>query len=162
MCFRDKILALPKTAFSQEDISIRPISSENDLWYATEVCRLAPGQEEYVNSSAFSIGRAYLQPNDNIPCLIYHDTSPVGFLLLRHWEVDQSNGWSYYLDHAAQGFGYGTAAAKLAVRILKQADPEVPIKLTAEVSNIKAHHLYQKIGFALSDELDGDDLVFVL
>ena len=47
-------------------------------------------------------------------------------------------------------------------KILRAADPEMPIKLSAEAGNIRAQKLYRSLGFTESDELDGDDLVFIL
>lgn len=38
----------------------------------------------------------------------------------------------------------------------------MPIRLSTEALNIKAQKLYASIGFVLSEERDGDDLVFVL
>ena len=70
--------------------------------------------------------------------------------------------WSYYLDRRWQGRGCGERAARLAVRILREADPTAPIKLSAEADNTRARRLYEKIGFELLDETDGDDLVFCL
>ncbi len=37
----------------------------------------------------------------------------------------------------------------------------MPIKLSAEADNVKAQKLYCSIGFVKSNEMDGDDLVFV-
>ncbi len=162
MTFFDSICNLPEDAFTLNHISIRPIRSDEELWYATVQCQLAPGQSDFVNPSGFSIGRAWLQPEDHVPCLIYKEGQPIGFLLFRHWADDASNSWSYYLDKQHQGHGLGKAAAQLAVQILKSAHPDRPIKLSAEAGNEKAHRLYRGIGFSLSEELDGDDLVFIL
>lgn len=157
---RQKIEALSPEVFSLDNIRIRRICDDTDLWYAVVECRLAPGQEEYVNPAGFSIGRAYLNPDQNIPCIILKEQTPIGYIVLRQWD-GSANSWSYYLDRQYQGQGYGKAAAGLAVKILKAADPAVPIKLSAEQENKKAHRLYQSIGFRLSGERDGDDLVFV-
>ena len=48
----------------------------------------------------------------------------------------------------------------LAVQILRAATPELPIKLSTEANNKKAHRLYRSIGFRHYGEMDGDDLVF--
>ena len=61
-----------------------------------------------------------------------------------------------------QGKGYGTQAARLAIQILKAANPNMPIKLATERSNAAAQRLYQSLGFEQLTELDGDDLVFGL
>lgn len=160
---RQKIFALPSKYFSLEGICIRPIRDDYDLWYAVVTCKLAPGQEEYVNPAGFSIGRAYLQPENNIPCIIWKDETRIGYIVFRTWcdgIANSANSWSYYLDEAWQGHGYGTIAARLAIQILKAADGNAPIKLSAEKANCKAHHLYCSIGFRHEGELDGDDLVY--
>ena len=46
--------------------------------------------------------------------------------------------------------------------ILKAADPQMPVKLATEPHNAKAQQLYESIGFVKSEEMDGDDLVFIL
>ena len=84
----------------------------------------------------------------------------IGYIVLRKWSDGNANSWSYYLDKNQQGYGYGRTAATLAVRILKAADPDTPIKLSAELANTKAHHLYTSIGFQQTGETDGDDLIF--
>ena len=61
-----------------------------------------------------------------------------------------------------QGKGYGKSAAEAAVRLLKAANPDKPIKLATEKDNRKAQFLYQSLGFCLLPELDGDDIVFGL
>ena len=158
---KQKIAALSPAFFSLDSISIRPIVDDDDLWYAVVECRLAPGQEEYVNPAGFSIGRAYLNPEDNIPCIIWKDNVRIGYIVLRKWFGGNANSWSYYLDKDQQGKGYGKAAARLAIQILKAADPQKPIKLSTEAANEKAHRLYRSIGFRHLGEMDGDDLVFV-
>lgn len=157
---KQKITNLSPALFSLDNISIRPIVDDDDLWYAVVECRLAPGQEEYVNPAGFSIGRAYLNPEDNIPCIILLNDTPIGYIVLRKWD-NTTNSWSYYLDRDYQGRGHGKAAARLAIQILKAADPQKPIKLSTEAANEKAHHLYRSIGFRHLGEMDGDDLVFV-
>ncbi len=162
MTLKERLDRLPDSRFRLDGVRIRPIRNDEDLWYATVLCQLAPGQEDLVNPAGFSIGRAYLQPETNIPCLILSENAPIGFILLRQWADGSGNGWSYCIDRQHQGRGYGKAAARLAVQLLKAAAPEMPVKLSAEANNAKAHSLYRQIGFILSDELDGDDLIFVL
>lgn len=157
---KQRIDALSSDTFSFGDIRICPIRDDDDLWFATVECRLAPGQEEFVNPAGFSIGRAYLHPEDHVPCIIWKGTSRIGYIVLREWFGSSSTSWSYYLDASQQGHGYGKNAARLAIQILKAAEPMLPIKLSAEKENVKAHRLYQSLGFLLTNELDGDDLVF--
>lgn len=160
----DNLRELSASVWASATILIRPIKTDDDLWYATVECQLAPGQEEFVNPAGFSIGRAYLSPQDNLPCVICKtDGERIGYIVFRMWLGEGcGTNWSYYLDAKFQGKGYGKAAAELAVRILKTAMPELPVYLSAEAANTKAQRLYQSVGFAKTDQLDGDDPVFLL
>lgn len=160
----DALRELPASVWKSETLLIRPIETDDDLWFATVECQLAPGQEDFVNPAGFSIGRAYLSPQDNLPCVICKtDGEQIGYIVFRMWLGEGcGTNWSYYLDVRFQGMGYGKAAAELAVRILKTASPDMPIYLATEAANTKAQRLYQSIGFAKTDQLDGDDLVFLL
>ncbi len=106
---RQLLHALPGEAWKTQEIFLRPIQDEEDLWYATVECRLKPGQEEFVNPAGFSIGRAYLNPEEHVPCVICKaDGERIGYLVLRTWiggNVDAAS-WSYYLDAACQGQGF--------------------------------------------------------
>ena len=161
MNLKERIEALPDSVFVRDEIRISPIRDDYDLWYATVECRLAPGQEDFVNPAGFSIGRAYLRPEDHVPCIIRHNNCRIGYIVLRKCSDTKATSWSYYLDATHQGKGLGRAAAHLAVQILKAAAPEQPIKLSTEKDNVKAQNLYRSIGFRLSSQMDGDDLVFV-
>ncbi len=155
---------LPANCFQNDRVLIRPIRTQDDLVYAIFRCKLTEEQRELVNPAGFSIGRAYLDPSDNVPCLICTlDGCPVGFLHFLRWLGQGSAfSWSFYVDRREQGKGYGRAAAQVAVQLLKTAFPEEPIKLSTEGGNARAQALYLSLGFRKLDELDGDDLVFAL
>ena len=158
-----KLNSLFRESLQLDGIVIRPVDGDYDLLYAVVECRLEPEQEDYVNPAGFSIGRAYLAPQDHVPCVICkRDGDRIGYIVFRKWLGERPGfNWSYYIDRNFQGLGYGKEAAKLAVDILKAVDPQMPIKLSTEVDNTKAQRLYSSIGFVKSDELDGDDLVFI-
>lgn len=158
--FRNKLLSVLSDGISKDDIHIRPVCDDYDLWFATVECQLHPNQTDLVNPAGFSIGRAYLDPDANIPCIIWKNDTRIGYIVFRSWQGSPGNSWSYLIDKSHQGKGYGKAAAELAIRILKSADPSTPIKLSVEQSNEQAQHLYTSIGFCHKGEMDGDDLVF--
>ena len=164
MSVRSALETVENDLWSNARVSIRPLKTEADLIYAAFECQLDDGQKELVNPAWFSIGRAYLFRDDNYPCIICNEhMSPVGFIDLCKWLGEgEAFTWSYYIDKNHQGKGYGKSAAEAAVRILKAASPETPIKLAAERGNEKAQRLYASLGFRLLPELDGADLVFGL
>ncbi len=164
MTLREVLDRLDTAEWRNDRVSIRPITTEADLIYAGYECRLTEEQKELVNPFWFSIGRAYLFREDNYPCLILNESDePVGFMGLCKWlGAGDAYSWSYFIHKDCQGNGYGKAAARLAVDILKAANPDKMIKLAAEACNTRAHRLYESLGFQKLDEMDGDDLVFAL
>lgn len=164
MSLRERWDGLSPEAFTGGGLTIREVRDDDDLWFVTAECSLAPGQEELVNPAGFDIGRAYLNPADNVPCVIcLEDGTRIGFIVFRVWlAAGTACSWSFHLDRNWQGRGYGERAARLAVGIIKAMDSSMPIKLSAEADNLKALRLYEKLGFQRLDELDGDDLVFCL
>ena len=158
---KNKLDALASEIFIHNNIRISPIQDDYDLWYAVVECKLAPEQEDLVNPAGFSIGRAYLHPESNVPCIIWNGDTRIGYIVFREWNGEEANSWSFYLSQEHQGYGYGRAAAKLAIQILLTAAPDTPIKLSTEKANHKAQQLYLNLGFCRANELDGDDLVFI-
>ena len=117
-----------------------------------------------MNPAGVSIGRAYLKPGNNYPCVILNEKGErIGFLQFSKWLGEgEAVSWSFYIDRRSQGKGYGTAALEVAIALLRRAWPKLPIKLAAEAANASAHRLYTAHGFRHDGELDGDDLVFTL
>lgn len=179
MNLRRKLQMLPRDCFSMDNkIIFKEINSDDDLAIAVCELTLPPEQQAFVNPAGFSIGRAYLFPNDNVPYLIYameqDQEIPIGFIVLRFcYYTEDTRSWNHYIKHpprtnwsyfiipCRQGKGYGTLAAKLAMGLLLKVAPEYPIELTTEQENEKAQRLYMRLGFKKTDELDGDDFVFL-
>ena len=162
MSLRTDLGKLAAGHWQNEYVNIRPITTESDLIYLGFDCQLTDEQQALVNPFWLSIGRAYLNRENNYPCIIYNgQDDPVGFINLSKWfGSGDAYSWSYYVDKNQQGKGYGRHAAELAIHILKAADPEKMIKLSTEARNVKAQTLYLSLGFEKLAEMDGDDLVF--
>ena len=164
MSLRADLEKLRDEYWENDYVKIKPLTTQADLIYAGFDCSLTTAQQELVNPFWFSIGRAYLFRNDHYPCIIYTASNePIGFINLVKWlGSGDAYSWSFFIDKDHQGKGYGTQAARLAIQILKAANPNMPIKLATERSNAAAQRLYQSLGFEKLAELDGDDLVFGL
>ena len=155
---------MPSEAFAGDRVFFRHIQAQKDLVYAIFECQLTEEQQELVNPAGFSIGRAYLDPGSNFPCVICTtEGQPIGFIHFLRWLGQGSAvSCSFYIDSRHQGQGYGRDAARLAVKLLKTAFPGERIKLSTDAANEKAQALYLSLGFQKLDEMDGDDLVFGL
>ena len=157
-----RIRSLSEKQCTLDNILIRPIADQEDLWYAVHELTLAPGQQEFVNPPGFSIGRAWLWPEKFLPCMICRtDGTKIGFIVFSHWLADGDGvSWGYMIDSRYQHRGYGTAAARLALRMLHTVCPDLPVKLAVEEDNRRAQSLYISLGFVPLDEKDGSDLVY--
>ena len=164
MSIRADLLQLTEVAWGNEVVLFRRIETEEDLIYAGYDCRLREEQADLVNPFWFSIGRAYLAPEDHVPCVICTAAGErIGFIDFYQWRGEPHGyAWGYFIDAQQQGKGYGKAAARLAVRLLKAAAPTTPICLAVAPENHKAQALYRSLGFRQRPVLDGDDLVFCL
>lgn len=162
MSLRTSLDALPAEKWKNDMVYFKKIQSEDDLVYATIECELEEFQRDFVNPAWFSIGRAYLAPEDNYPCIICNSNGEnIGFINLIRWMGGgEAFSWSYYVDKNMQGKGYGRKAAELAVKILQSVADGKMIKVATEQSNEKAQRLYVSLGLHKLDELDGDDFVF--
>ena len=158
MGVRSDLERVKNDLWSNTRVSIRPLETESDLIYAAYECQLDDRQKELVNPAWFSIGRAYLFREDNYPCIICDEQrTPVGFINLCKWLGEgDAYTWSYFIDKNHQGKGYGKSAAEAAVRILKAADPQKPIKLAAEKDNEKAQRL-----FCTAADITDDSRIFL-
>ena len=164
MSIRSDLLRVSEEHWGNSEVFFRRIETEEDLIYAGYDCRLREEQADLVNPFWFSIGRAYLAPEDHVPCVICTAAGErIGFIDFYQWRGDPHGyAWGYFIDARQQGKGYGKAAARLAVRLLKAAAPTMPICLAVAPENHKAQALYRSLGFHRRSALDGDDLVFCL
>ena len=122
MDVRKSINALGKEALTSERIYFKKLESEYDLRSMGKLY-LPDDQAELVNPLWFSLGRAYIRPEENLPCLIlrHEDNTVIGFIqLCRFLGCDEESvTWSYFINPEYQGKGYGKESAKLATSILR-------------------------------------------
>ncbi len=141
-------------------IVLRDVTKEN--WQECLRLKLAPEQEHFVASNAYSLAESKFMPTF-IPQAIYaRDVAGdataserlVGFVMygyypdgeapfgLRHWI------FRLMIDREQQGRGYGAAALRMVLARL-EADPACPdVLIGYEPDNLVAAKLYGRLGFA--------------
>lgn len=132
-------------------ITLRPIDRAN-----YDDCirlKVREDQEGYVASNEYSLVQAAYEPQ-LYPLGIYDENKMVGFIL---YDFDKKlNGWSmsrFMIDESLQGNGYGKEAIKEFICYFKEKYPTIKqIYTSAEVENMIAISLYEKVGFVKENE----------
>ncbi len=138
-------------------------------------------QEDFVASNQISLVQAYSVRDSSasaFPFGIYHDDTPVGFLMIGFneaatYEEDETppkvlNGnyslWRLMIDAKYQGKGFGREAVKLALDFIRKypCGKAEYCALSYEPENKAAAKLYHSFGFKENGEMDGDEIVAVL
>ena len=90
-----RIRSLSAVRCTLQNITIRPIETQEDLWYAVQELTLTPAQRDFVNPPGFSIGRAWLWPEKFLPCVICRtDGTRIGFIVFSPW-LAEGDGVSF-------------------------------------------------------------------
>ena len=124
---------------------LKPVDQHN---FATCVSlSVAPYQADFVASNLHSLAEAYAFPAFE-PRAVYVDGTMVGFLM--YGFGDQSHTWwiiRLMIDHAQQGKGYGRAAMRAAIDLLRQQPDCHEIMISYTPNNVAAARLYESMGF---------------
>lgn len=141
-------------------VSLRPITAEN----VHDVLRLrvAPEQEKFVASNAYSLAEALFEPKAWYRA-VYADETPVGFMMM---EEDPAQGkyylWRFLIDGQHQGKGYGYQAMQLLIERVRQLPNATEMTLSYVPDEHSPQPFYKKLGFADTGEADEDELIMRL
>lgn len=137
-------------------ITLRDVTKEN--WQACVALRLAPEQDHFVASNAYSLAESKFMPTF-VPQAIYaqpasvNDEVMVGFAMYGYYPDGApplgQRHWIFRLMIAReyQGHGYGTAALRAIIARL-EADPACDeVLIGYEPDNAVARALYARLGF---------------
>lgn len=109
--------------------------------------KVSEKQERFVASNMFSLVQTACESN-LYPLGIYYNDKMVGFLLYDF--DDELNGWSmsrFMIDKNYQKQGIGKVALKKFLEFFVQKYGHIQLYTSAEVDNIVAILLYEKMGF---------------
>ena len=118
-------------------------------------------QTAYVSDSNRLLARAwaYLNHRSNA-YVIYNDDTAVGMALYYDYEEGLAYDFSQlFIDRRYQGKGYGSEAAKLILNLMEADGRYGKVILCYIDGNDAARCMYEKLGFSLTGESDGNEII---
>ena len=89
----------------------------------------------------------------------------VGYVMVIYDYDDETyNIWHMMIDEKYQNNGYGTRALELCIDYIKSKPfgKSNDIILTCNIENYNAIHIYKKLGFKDTGDIDGDEIIMKL
>ena len=139
-------------------IHFRSITEEN---FDAILRMRRPEGEGFVASNAYSLAQAWLyrENGDVFPCAIYHEDTPVGFLLLEEdAEERKLMLWRIMFPPEQENKGYGTAAVRLLISLARESGRYSELYLDCNEKNAAAMHIYRKLAFQPTGDINHGDL----
>ena len=125
--------------------------------------QVADDQKRYVSDSFDMLARAYAYRESHSQAyVIYHDATPIGMVMYHDCEeLDAYDFSQLFIDKHHQGKGYGKAATRLVLDMMKQEGKYSKVILCYIEGNDAAKHLYEGFGFHETDR-DEDEIIMEL
>jgi diamine N-acetyltransferase len=122
--------------------------------------KVAEHQTGQVKTVAKALAEAYAYYDTSRPYAVYNDGEMIGFLLLRELaDLQRYYISQFMIDERYQGKGYGKQAMRLMLDMLKQERKYPRIGLCFNEGNVPVENLYTGLGFKLTGERDGPDVL---
>lgn len=115
-----------------------------------------PDGEGFVASNAHSLAQAWLyrEAGDVFPFAVYADDTPVGFMMLDTDDDGSLYLWRIMFPEEHCNKGYGTAAIELLCTLMKESGKYTELSLGVSPANVRARHVYEKLGFVATGEIE--------
>ena len=137
------------------DVELREITADT----VRAVCALevAEDQRSFVAPNAVSIAEAHFEPQHWMRA-VYADGRPAGFVLA--WEPPGGTAflWRFMIATPDQGKGIGRRAMELVIEHWRESGA-TDARTSVVPGNAGATALYEAVGFALTGEVEHDELV---
>lgn len=138
-------------------IRLQPVDPQN--WRLP--LSVAQWQKRYVADRAVLLARAYAYRAQRSRALvIYDDDTPVGMAL--YYDSEELGAYDFsqfFIDERYQGRGLGAKAAQQILEAMKSDGKYDKVTLCYIEGNDAAKHMYETLGFHLTGERDGDEIV---
>lgn len=122
--------------------------------------RVAESQKRFVADSYGMLARAYaFRDSRSQAYVIYDDETPVGMVMYHDCEpLDAFDLSQLFIDERYQGRGYGKAATRMVLDLMKQDGKYKKVVLCYIEGNEAARKLYEGFGFRVTDR-DEDEII---
>lgn len=125
--------------------------------------KLVNGGQEFVAANVYSLAQAWVFYEEARPFAIYRDEEVIGFMMLGLDEKErEADIWRFMIAEEQQGKGYGTEAMKVAIEMIKAEDKFDYISLSYVPGNEAGQHVYEKLGFKATGEIDDGEIIMKL
>jgi diamine N-acetyltransferase len=140
-------------------VSLREVTAET----VRTICNLkvAPEQEQFVASNAFSIAQAYFEPKAWFRA-IYADETPVGFIML--WDDAEAAAyflWRLMIAADYQGQGFGRQALLRLIDYVRTRPGATELVTSYHPGEGSPRDFYRKLGFAETGAIADDGEVLL-
>lgn len=126
--------------------------------------KVAEHQKSYVSDAMKLLARAYAyREYRSKAVIIYNDEVPVGMAL--YYDCEELQAYDFcqlFIDERYQGKGYGYEATKQMLKLMNNDGKYNKVVLCYIEGNKSALSLYEKCGFILTGDRDGDEIVMEL
>ena len=138
---------------------IRLVTVNPDNWRLG--LKVSETQKSFVSDSMKLLARAYAYRDSRSNAfVVYNDAVPIGMAL--YYDCEEANAYDFsqlFIDERYQGNGHGTEAAKQILELMKNDGKYDRVILCYIDGNEAAKNMYEKLGFRLTGERDGNEIV---
>lgn len=141
-------------------VTLREVTAEN--WRAIALLwHTLPHEERWVMPNAHSILEAFYDPENLFSRAIFHDDTPVGYVLFGV-DLETTEWWAIRLMIAKhqQRKGYARAALQAVIAFLQGRTDTLYVSF--DPLNEAARHLYTSLGFADTGRVEEDEVIYQL
>lgn len=143
-------------------VEFKPITEEN---FDAIIRMTRPEGERFVAPNAVSLAQAWLyrEAGDVYPFAIYHRGQPVGFMLLDEDAEERTLMlWRIMFPEENANRGCGALAIQKLIGLARGSGKYDRMVLGCAPDNVRAAHLYEKLGFRPTGEISHGETVMEL
>lgn len=142
-------------------ISLERVNEQN--YQHVFALELADNQKGFVSSNMKSLAQAWIYYDRARPYAIRNDNDIIGFIMFDYKPSEKkAEIWRFMIRKDFQGKGYGTEALSSAIRLLANENLFSTIQINYVKGNFPAKHLYEKLGFQETGEMEENEIVMKL